>query len=306
MSRSVWLGLVVWCCSLCFGNSLSAQGLPRDPQYLLLCGPEESVSAQFAEDLSDLWRMPGVSSGSVLQPVPVANGLSRLQRIQERRGNLAILNGQEAWQLLSRYPQIKAITVLWPNILYLISRLQPPQVVPLTAARSLRSSLQALDVVRAWDEQSPGFLLPETHWFRQEATVQALEGFNEDLFLAWGGYPLAEVRELLRFPGYYLTEAEAALQDVWRQRLPWTRTHTLPANTYEKQPDLALLAEFPVLVGHESVPDQFVNDLLREIYDHTESSNPRFLFRHLSTQHNRLFQGDYAFHPAARRFFRFP
>ena len=70
--------------------------------------------------------MPGVSFGSDLQPVPVMDGATRLERMRDQRGHLAIINGQEAWQLLPDHPQVKVVSVLWPNVLYLISRLQPP------------------------------------------------------------------------------------------------------------------------------------------------------------------------------------
>ena len=112
-----------------------------------------------------------------------------MKQMRDQRGHLAIINGQEAWQLLPDHPQVKVVSVLWPNVLYLISRLQPPQIVPLTAARTVRAPLQALEVVRAWDEQSPVSLLQETNWFRQEETIQALEGFKEDVFLSWGSFP---------------------------------------------------------------------------------------------------------------------
>ena len=171
--------------------------------------------------------MPGVSFGSDLQPVSVVDGATRLKQMRDQRGHLAIINGQEAWQLLPDHPQVRVMSVLWPNVLYLISRLQPPQIVPLTAARTVRAPLQALEVVRAWDEQSPVSLLQETNWFRQEETIQALEGFKEDIFLSWGSYPLQEIRALLNFPGYYLTEAQDTLQKVWIRQLPWTRSYTL-------------------------------------------------------------------------------
>ena len=76
---------------------------------------------------------------------------------------------------------MKVVSVLWPNVLS-DQPLAPPQIVPLTAARTVRAPLQALEVVRAWDEQSPVSLLQETNWFRQEETIQALEGFKEDVF----------------------------------------------------------------------------------------------------------------------------
>ena len=295
------LMLLVWA-----ATPVLAQVSLKTKQYLLLSGPENTASQQFAEDLAEIWSMPGVSFGSDLQPVSVMDGVARLEQMRDQRGHLAIINGQEAWQLLLEYPQLKVVSVLWPNVLYLISRLQPPQIVPLTAARTVRAPLQALEVIRAWDEQSPVSLLQETNWFHQKETIQALEGFKEDVFLSWGSYPLQEIRALLNFPGYYLTEAQDTLQKVWTQQLPWTRSYTLPAETYAGQPALQLLAEFPVLVVHETVPDSLVNNLLRSLFGHAESSNPRFLFRNLSPQHNLLFQQKLPYHPVARRFYRFP
>ena len=94
------------------------------------------------------------------------------------------------------------------------------QIVPLTAARTVRAPLQALEVIRAWDEQSPVLLLQETNWFRQEETIQALEGFKEDVFLSWGSYPLQEIRALLNFPGYYLTEAQDTCRKSGHSNFP--------------------------------------------------------------------------------------
>jgi hypothetical protein len=242
------LTLLVWA-----ATPALAQVSLKTKQYLLLSGPENTASHQFAEDLAEIWSMPGVSFGSDLQPVSVVDGATRLERMRDQRGHLAIINGQEAWQLLPDHP-----------------------------------------------------LLQETNWFHQEETIQALEGFKEDVFLSWGSYPLQEIRALLNFPGYYLTEAQDTLQKVWTQQLPWTRSYTLPAETYAGQPALQLLAEFPVLVVHETVSDSLVNNLLRSLFGHAESSNPRFLFRNLSPQHNLLFQQKLPYHPVARRFYRFP
>ena len=91
-----------------------------------------------------------------------------------------------------------------------------------------------------------------------------------------------------------------------QQQLPWTRSYTLPAETYAGQPALQLLAEFPVLVVHETVPDSLVNNLLSSLFGHAESSNPRFFFRNLSPQHNLLFQQKLPYHSVARSFYRFP
>jgi hypothetical protein len=283
-----------------------AQVSLKTRQYLLLSGPENTASFQFAHDLAEIWSMPGVSSGSDLQPIPFTDGAARLEQMRDQRGHLAIINGQEAWQLLPQHPQVKVVSTLWPNVLYLISRLQPPQIVPLTAVRSVRAPLQALEVIKAWDELSPVPLFQETNWFRHEETIQALEEFKEDIFLSWGSYPLQEIRALLNFPGYYLTEAQNTLQKIWTQQLPWTHSYTLPAETYAGQPALQLLAEFPVLVVHETVPDSLVDNLLRNLFGHAESSNPRFLFRHISPQHNLLFQKKLPYHSVARRFYRFP
>ena len=295
------LMLLVW-----IATPVLAQVSLKTKQYLLLSGPKNTASHQFADDMAEIWSMPGVSFGSDLQPVSAMDGATRLEQMRDQRGHLAIINGQEAWQLLPEYPQVKVVSVLWPNVLYLISRLQPPQIIPLTAARTVRAPLQALEVIRAWDDQSPVLLLQEANWFRQEETIETLEGFKEDVFLSWGSYPLQEIRALLNFPGYYLTEAQDTLQKVWIQQLPWTRSYTLPAETYAGQPALQLLAEFPVLVVHETVPDSLVNNLLRSLFGHAESSNPRFLFRNLSPQHNLLFQQKLPYHSVARSFYRFP
>ena len=151
-----------------------AQVSLKTKQYLLLSGHENTASHQFANDLAEIWSMPGVSFGSDLQPVSAMDGATRLEQMRDQRGHLAIINGQEAWQLLPEYPQVKVVSVLWPNVLYLISRLQPPQIVPLTAARTVRAPLQALEVIRAWDDKSPVLLLQETNWFHQEETIEAL------------------------------------------------------------------------------------------------------------------------------------
>ena len=98
-----------------------AQVSLKTKQYLLLSGPENTASHQFAEDLAEIWSMPGVSFGSDLQPVSVVDGATRLKQMRDQRGHLAIINGQEAWQLLSDHPQVKVVRVLWPNVLYLIS-----------------------------------------------------------------------------------------------------------------------------------------------------------------------------------------
>jgi len=107
------LMLLVWA-----ATTALAQVSLKTKQYLLLSGPENTASHQFAEDLAEIWSMPGVSFGSDLQPVSVMDGATRLERMRDQRGHLAIINGQEAWQLLPEHPQVKVVSVLWPNVLY--------------------------------------------------------------------------------------------------------------------------------------------------------------------------------------------
>ena len=48
-----------------------AQVSLKTKQYLLLSGPENTASHQFANDLAEIWSMPGVSFGSDLQLFPL-------------------------------------------------------------------------------------------------------------------------------------------------------------------------------------------------------------------------------------------
>ncbi len=306
MNLPLKLGLLSCALLLSWGSLSSfATPLPREQQYLALVGAQPSASSQFLQDLSEIWRMPGVSDGSTLQPVTVPTGKERLERMRNRRGHLAILSGEDAHLLLPKAPQLRVVTVLWPNVLHLIGRSQKVAALPAASSQTLRAPLGAFEVVRAWDAQSPRPMLQETTWFQPNQTLTALEDFREDVFLFWGGYPLRELRKLLQFPEFQLLSAEPNLQRAWREQLPWTRTLTLPPNTYPQTPELELLAAFPVLVAHETVPDALVRSLIREIFDHAQSSNPRAMFRNMSPQHNALFRRDLPYHPAARRAFRF-
>jgi len=311
IKKALCIGLMLFC---------TANVLHAVPYYSLLVD-ENSSSGSFATELSRLWHTSGLvkSSKIVINNVPSAK--DRLERLVSRQGDLAVLDGASAYRYLKDYPQLRVISVLWPDVLHIISktayrpRLMDGDLVSMKIHENSLHFSEFWTSLNRLSKQTPTiWFRPTSSWNEEPSAINSQNNtapfftpFNEDILVSSSVYPLPEVAQLLEQNfSMQMIPLETALLTAYQNRFPWTRIHVLPAGTYSNQRrSLSLPASFPVLVVRNGAPRVLVTTTLRILFSQRKAMQPHILFKQIKPEHNLLFRQNFRYHYSARQRFRF-
>ncbi len=271
---------------LLLGTTGAAQPL------LLLGGGSDSGSNAFAQSFSEIWERPGFSDQELhwgSEPDPRL----RLKRLEQRQGDLAIVDARTAYEALPEAPLLCAISVLWPNRMVLLTvpepsgRLQqlllPPSATPyLTAWAGLRAGLPS---------------------------VQLLEGRPEALepgqTLLWLGLPQPLAPLVHQNSAIQIQVLASGTQQTLLQTHPWLRSGTLPAGALPRQSRAVQTVEQrSVLVARCDLPDLWVTEVLDGLFRIATWPHPPARFIGITAAANRDYLTAYSYHNAALARFR--
>ncbi|MBF0287934.1 MAG: hypothetical protein HQM14_08955 [SAR324 cluster bacterium] len=296
-------------CILIFLFVLSNFCVQATPNVSILVGDRHTGSYQFAQELSRLWDTPVFRTNNSLIPVTEKFVQTRIERLRLRQGDLAIIDPQNAHQLLPKNPEIAAVSVLWPNILYIIGLPSKTRPLGIQSTTPIHIHQNSDYFVATWSKllSLKNYNAAQFNWFTANEGQSILSKLNKDLLIVTAPYPIQELDLFFKKnPSYRLIPLSDELLASNRQHYPWIIDRSLPANVYPvvgAEP-LRLLTSFPVLVSRTDAPKAFIQKLLEILFSQSSSIEPHTLFRFLDPQHNQLFEKNYPFHKISKKFFK--
>lgn len=289
-----WLGL------FCF-NSEAA------PHFSIIVGKRDTGSYQFAEEFSRLWEVSAFKTNSFLVSASEKTPENRLKRLRLRQGDLAILDPKNAHQLLPQNPELAVISVLWPNVLYVISRQSALVELQISTPTTIHIHENSAYFVTTWSKllSSQNYNPSQFQWFSAGQSEKVLSNLSEGLFLMTAPYPLQEMKQLLMADTSYkfIPLNEMLLADN-HQDYPWIITSFLPTNIYPSAfPPFPMLTSYPVLIARIDTNPAFIQKVLKILFSQRDLIQPHALFQFLDPQNNQRFQ-NYQFHPTSKKLFK--
>lgn len=259
------------------------------PNYSILVGKQNSGSHQFAQEMVRLWQVPAFKMQGALLMAFEKNAQNRLLRIKNRQGDFTILSPQNAHKFLPENLEIAVISLLWPNVLSVLTTL--PELAELNPDPSLSFYIQENSVyfVQTWNQIIPfeAYNPAQFQWFQPgEIPSQA-----QTLIVT--APPSLEALWLSR--GYRLVPLSKAFQASNLQTHPWLALQKFSRNR---------LTSFPVLVARADTSQNLVKKILNLLYSQKDAVRPHPLFQVLKPGENLLFQKSYRFHSGAKQYFQ--
>lgn len=287
-----------------FSWLLANAAFGAEPRYLVLGGTEGSGSRAFARELVRLWTLPGAVKDKDfgLDWSFAAHPKSRLARLSEQRGDLAIVDAESAHRWLEAFPKVQVLTVLWANWLQVVSANPGLFELPANPRLTLRMHPNAFPLAVTWGAQT----YSGGKSIRWESTTPQTDEASlvlEDAWIVLAPAPTLEIHQRLQAnPLQRLLALSPQLRQGLFETAPWMQVGMLPAGTYPGQEqDIVLPMQRPVLVARHDLPEAVVSEVLSLLFRQAEHWQPHPLFRELKKTHNLAFQHRYAFHPAARK-----
>lgn len=292
------------------GALLARQALPAAaaPVRTALAAEEGDGSWRFLSDLAQLWRNRYEPTDEQLAVRTMDGPQARLRAVNRGRGDFAVVDVRTAVQHLAEYPRLTTIAVLWPNLLYAVTRnpavhaVQVPVPAELWALHNAGFALRTLTEMTR-DDPAQGALL---HRVPDDILVDALDYANVPIMVFTAPTPLRELQSAMsRDPRLHILPFDNPVLDELKLAYPWLTTGKLPRLTYPgQQKNLELPAVYQVLVGRRDLPAPTVDKVLNTVYG---SANATALFDPLFAQvepgMNAVFAKLLPFHPeTARRF----
>ncbi|MGK5092992.1 hypothetical protein WDW89_13365 [Deltaproteobacteria bacterium TL4] len=132
----------------------------------ILSGNPGEGSHEFAIELARLWQAPSLQTEGQLHVATEPNPRFRLEKLLARQANLAILNAQQAYTLLPDYPQLRVLTLLWPNLLYVLGRHAEIKHLEPAIHQTLRLHTNSFYFVQSWLKLAKqAKITPSITWF---------------------------------------------------------------------------------------------------------------------------------------------
>ncbi|MBC8258998.1 MAG: hypothetical protein H8E38_08275 [SAR324 cluster bacterium] len=282
---------------------MSSITLMGQQQNIILTSSQKTGSYIFAQELGRLWSTSKSSPRVELVIRPEISPVARLTQVENNRVSLAIVDAASAYKYLKKHTNLRVITVLWQNWLYVLGTVPGP-FLSVENTQTLLVHENSLYFAQAWKGLAPQ---TKINWFNSKSLPDFSAGFSEEVLSFTGPAPLQEVNYWLeQYPGIRLLSPDQQLVQVLRKKFSWLTPQKLPANTYLYQSEsLAGLAWYPVLVTRRDYPDKLVTKMLQLIYAQNKALNPHPLFQNIRRTYNVAFQKNYIYHPAAKKMFRF-
>lgn len=277
---------------------------------IILTDHHKTGSYQFAKELSRLWNVPAFEFENSLTVVTETSPQNRIERLRLRQGNFAILSPQNAYQILPENPEIVVISVLWPNVLYTISR--SIDMIQLDTQNKMYVHENSGYFVNTWssllkfEEYNPS----QFQWYKNNRLHDILSNLEKEVVLMTGPYPIHEISQFLKNDlSYKFIPLEAQFLSSIQKRQPWIVSRFLPATLYPTvfQP-IKLAMSFPVLVTRKDTSDaidKVIQKVLSALYSQQNNARPHPLFRFIDLRNNQKFAKLFQFHPVSKRFFQF-
>ncbi|MBF0279648.1 MAG: hypothetical protein HQM13_17750 [SAR324 cluster bacterium] len=220
---------------------------------------------------------------------------------------MAILDAKSAHQLLPKYPEIAVISILWPNVLFVISHQLDIEKIQISTPKTIHIHENSDYFVTTWSKllSSQNYKPDQFHWFHSEESQEILLNLKEGFFLMTAPYLLKELRQLLNTDtSYRLIPIDEMLLSGNQQHYPWLVTSFLPDNLYPSTPQpLPMLTSYPVLVARADTDSYFIEKVLTVLFSQRDLIQPHVLFRFLDPQKNQLFK-NYPFHRVSKQSFK--
>ncbi len=279
------------------------------PNTSILVGESYTGSYQFAKELSRLWDMPIFKMNNSLIPITEKFAQNRIERLRLRQGTLAILDSQSAYQRLSESPEVVVVSILWPNILYIIGSQTKTKLLDIHNTTPIHIHHNSDYFVATWSKLLPleNYNSSQFKWFTANDSQTILSKLGTDILIATAPYPIQAFDQFFKTnPGYHFIPLSEKLLSSNRQHYPWIIDRPLPANIYPSMDSapLRLLTSFPVLIVRADASKAFIEKLLKILFSQRDSIEPHGLFRFLDPQNNQLFEKNYNFHRTSKKFFK--
>jgi TRAP-type uncharacterized transport system substrate-binding protein len=273
------------------------------PQHIILTGSQGTGSFIFTSELSRIWETSGTDRNQEIVSRPETSQVSRLRQLRNNRVTAAIIDAETAFEQLNKYPELRVLSVLWRNWLHVLGTV-PGQYLTLASTKTMLVHDNTMHFVRVWKNMSPD---TKFSWFNSDSIPDFSEGFTEEVLAVTAPAPLHEINSWLeQFPGIRLLSLDNQLIRASRSTFNWMAPKKIPANTYLYQSEpIESVAWHPVLVVRRDFPNPSATKLLQLIYAQSNSLNPHPLLENLRRADNIAFQKIYAFHPAAKSYFKF-
>lgn len=273
------------------------------PSLSLLAGERETGTYKFAEDLARLWNWPAFGMQYDLTPMAEPSPQSRVERLRSRQGDFAILDAESAYRYLSKQSEVRVISVLWPNVLHVISRTQEIDRLQVETDNSILLHENSAYLVEAWGSlvSLTNFQPEQFHWYAGERSSELLSSSEHDIMVLTAPFPLPQVQTLLQAEARMLP-LDPLLSQTLQKKHPWLRNQAFPKNVYNGVSNsMRFLMKFPVLVTRADLDDALVQASLTLLFTQTSAVQPHPLFRFLDKTNNRLFKEAYLYHRAAKK-----
>ena len=271
--------------------------------YSMLVGKQGTGSYEFAQELERLWEIPAFQMESALMVVFEKNAQNRIRRLRNRQGDFTVLSAQEAHDLLPHNLEIAVISLLWPNVLYVLTDL--PQLTELNPDPTLSFDIQDNSVYFAetWNQAIPfeDYNPAQFQWFQPSEGGEFFLQEAQTLIVT-APYPLEAFPALSPF--YRSIPVGKSLQSLNLQAHPWLTRQNF-SNQKDSPPSSNFLTSFPILVARGDISENLVQKILNMLYSQQDFVRPHPLFRFLQPGNNQLFQESYRFHSAAKEYFNF-
>ena len=304
MNRHLLLLAVV----LGFCWALASVAFGTEQHYVVLGGTEGSGSHAFARELVRLWKLPGAVKDNELRLAWSfeANPKTRLERLSEQRGDLAVVDAESAYRWLGEFPRVQVLTVLWANRLQVISANPELFELPPDPRLTLRMHPNTFPLAVVWGAQTYSGV-QSIRWESTTPQNDETSWVMEDAWVVLAPAPTREIYQLLQQnPLHRLLALSPQLRQGLLETAPWMQMAMLPAATYPGQvQDVVLPMQRPVLVARHDLPEEVVSEVLNLLFRQSGNWQPHPLFRELKKTPNLAFQHRYAFHPAARQMLGF-
>lgn len=276
-------------------------------QMSIWAGDAGEGSHEFAKEFTRLWKMPGISKGGTFV-VKSAPSIRRLEGLLNRRGELAVLDAKTAYEQLSQYPQLGVISVLWPNVLHIISKIEPRSGLTIKTHKNLRLHRNSSYFAALWREtlNRKGITDGQLTWFGRSPNPESLAE-NQDAMILTAPYPVHELEVLFQNnPDYKLISLGKNLRDQLQKEHTWLVSHELPSGIYyKKKRSLKTVASHPVLISRNDLSSSLAREVLKLLFEQSSSVNVHVLFQNLTIKNNLPFRKKFNFHPESKKYFRF-
>ena len=321
--RAGWPGL--WLALLaCSALILAAPPLRAEPLVGVLHGAQPDGSTRFIADLGAVWSANPQGPGSALVGVRVAAPRQRLKGLLWGRGQFAVLDAGSAYRLRDEFPDVAAVSVLWPTVLQVLTHggeAQPLRSLPAAPLAYLAGAMDAVQGliapptpgVPASGGPVPGGTLPPQRSAPPATPLPAPIAPDQVPQLLTQGVPwlvvqlpaptLEIVQALQRDPAWQLLSLAPATLDALRASRPWLQALTLPRGSYPNQREAVnTVAEPLLLLAPNALPDDQVLRMLDCLYQHRDAVaafDP--LFAAIDRRSNAAVAKWMPFHPAAAK-----